>query len=118
MDESYQRATPSGGELPSNGQSAWFQRAPHKLGGFAWSPMAWILLGLFALAEIGNWQMGNEIARVCELLGQGDFAASPPTLAKEEIEGVCRNRAPQSSCQWTRSSVAPQRTGGGFDGHA
>ena len=87
MDESYPRATPSGGELPSNGQSAWLRRAPDKLGGFAWSPMAWILLGLFALAEIGNWQMGNEIASVCELLGQGDFSVSPPTLAKEEIEG-------------------------------
>jgi len=39
MDESYQRATPSGGELPSNGQSAWLRRAPDKLGGFACSPM-------------------------------------------------------------------------------
>src|SRR6516165_2437276 len=105
MNESYRPA-----------RRSWSWRTPNRLGDFAWSPMAWILLGLFALAEIGKWQMGNEIARVCELLGQGDFAASPPTLAKEEVEGGCRNRAPQSSCQWTRSSVAPQRTGGGFDG--
>ena len=59
--------------------------------------MGWICLLLFALAEIGNWQMGQEIARVCELLGQEDFTTSPPTLAKAEIEGICRNRTPPPS---------------------
>jgi hypothetical protein len=66
-----------------------------RLGDFAWSPMTWIFLGLFALAEVGNWQMGNEIARVCELLGQGALSTSAAGLAKEEIEGICRNRTPQ-----------------------
>jgi hypothetical protein len=88
MEESYQRARRSVGDSSSKVRATW-------LGDFAWSPMAWILLGLFALAEVGNWHMGNEIARVCELLGQGDFASSPATLAKVEIEDICRNRTPQ-----------------------
>jgi hypothetical protein len=38
---------------------------------------------------------------------------------KEEIEGICRNRTPQPSRQWMRSSVAPEiRTEGGLGGHA
>jgi hypothetical protein len=74
-------------EEPAKARSVW-------LGDFAWSPMVWIFLGLFALAEIGNWQMGNEIARMCALLGQGEFSSSPPTLAKVEIEDICRDRTP------------------------
>jgi len=100
MNESYQPA-----------KRPWLWPTPRRLGDYAWSPMAWILFGLCALAKFGNWQMGNEIRRVCELLRQGDFPASPPTLANGEIEGIWRNRTPQPSRQW-------MRTGGGFDGHA
>lgn len=71
------------------------QKSSERLGDFAWSPMTWIFLCLFALAEVANWQMGNEIGRVCELLSQGGLSSSPAGLAKEEIEGICRNRTPQ-----------------------
>jgi len=90
MEESYQQAKRSVGESASRVRTTW-------LGDFAFSPMAWIFLGLFALAEVGNWQMGNEIARVCEWLGQGDFSSSPPSLAKLEVEDICRNRTPQKA---------------------
>jgi hypothetical protein len=86
MKESYQAA-----------KQSWLSTVPDKLGDYAWSPMGWIFLGLFTLAEVGNWQMGHEIRRVCELLHQGDFSTSPPELAKEEIEAICRNRTPQPS---------------------
>jgi hypothetical protein len=57
--------------------------------------MTWVFLCLFALAEVGNWQMGNEIAHMCGLLSQGSLSNPPTGLAKEEIEGICRNRTPQ-----------------------
>src|SRR5262245_15426430 len=67
MKESYQPA-----------KRSWPWPLPGKLGDYAWSPMAWIFLGLFALAEFGNWQMGSEIGRVCELLRQESFSISTP----------------------------------------
>lgn len=57
--------------------------------------MVWILLGFFALAEVGNWQMGEEIARVCELLERGEIASSQPNLSNAEIDDICRNRNPR-----------------------
>ena len=71
------------------------QRLAAELGWLAWPPMVWIFLGLFALAEIGNWQMGEEIARVCELLEQGDIVADPAHLSTTEIDDICRRRSPR-----------------------
>jgi hypothetical protein len=68
------------------------ERRARSLGEFDWNPIAWIFLLLFALAEFGNWQMSNEIARVCELVGQGK---SVPGAAKAEISDICSNRSPQ-----------------------
>ena len=86
MNESFQPA-----------RRSWLWPTPGRLGDYPWSPMAWILLGLFALAEFGNWQMGNELRRVCELLHQGDFSISRSELVMEEVEAVCRNRTLQPS---------------------
>jgi len=57
--------------------------------------MLWILLGLFAMAEVGNWEVGEEMARVCELLEQGEIASAPPNLSRAEIDDICRNRSPR-----------------------
>lgn len=74
---------------------SWVRRAANELGGLAWSPMTWILLGLFAMAEVGNWEIGEEIARVCELLEHGEIASAPPNLSRTEIDDICRNRTPR-----------------------
>ncbi|MFO1159849.1 MAG: hypothetical protein U1E60_13495 [Reyranellaceae bacterium] len=73
----------------------WARRVVTELGGIAWSPMVWICLGLFALAEVGNWQISEEMAQVCELLDQGEIASSPPNLSRAEIDDICRNRSPR-----------------------
>jgi hypothetical protein len=53
-----------------------------------WRPViVWLCLGLFALAEFGNIQLGGEIRRVCELAGQPLEKA-----AAEEIGAICVNR--------------------------
>ncbi len=58
--------------------------------------MVWIFLALFGLAEVGNWRIGNDIARVCELLDHADLAWPSPSPAKVEIDAICRNRSPQA----------------------
>lgn len=93
MNDSWRRVGRSVGEDSSTGQASWVRRAATELGGLVWSPMVWILLGLFVLAEVGNWQMAEEIARVCELLDQGEIASSPPNLSRTEIDDICRNRS-------------------------
>jgi hypothetical protein len=61
-----------------------------------WNPViVWFCLGLFALAEFGNVQMGGEIRRMCELVG--DPVASRPKTAAEEIGAICANRVPDEN---------------------
>jgi len=56
-----------------------------------WNPVVvWFCLGLFALAEFGNVQMGSEIRRMCALVG--DPVVSRPKTAAEEIGAICSNR--------------------------
>lgn len=95
MNDSRPRTRRSRGAADSPGEQASLQRLATKLGGLAWSPMVWIFLGLFALAEIGNWQMGEEIARVCELLDRGDIVTDPAHLSTAEIDDICRRRSPR-----------------------
>jgi hypothetical protein len=95
MEKSYQPANRPGAEGPSKGTTSRLWRPLSELGGFEWNPMAWIFLGLFALAEVGNWQMGHEIARVCELRSEGASSFSAPNAAKSEIDAICANRSPQ-----------------------
>ena len=59
------------------------------------SLIAWFCLGLFALAEFGNVQMGSEIGRMCELVG-GPLAP-PARSAAEEISAICANRVPDEN---------------------
>ena len=61
-----------------------------------WSPViVWFCLGLFALAEVGNVQMGSEIRQICALVG--DSVASRPKTAAEEIGAICANRVPDDN---------------------
>jgi hypothetical protein len=61
-----------------------------------WSPViVWFCLGLFALAEFGNVQMGSEIRRVCALVG--DPVAPRSKTVAEEIGTICANRVPDDS---------------------
>ena len=55
------------------------------------SLIAWFCLGLFVLAEVGNVQMGSEIGRMCELVGEPPLA-SPSKTAADEIGAICANR--------------------------
>jgi hypothetical protein len=84
----------SSSEASANREASWARRTANELGSFVWSPMTWILLGLFALAEVGNWRLGVELAQVCEL-ARGELRSSPTNLAKLEIDNICRNRTAQ-----------------------
>jgi hypothetical protein len=60
-----------------------------------WNPViVWFCLGLFALAEFGNVQMGGEIRRVCALVGEP--LTSRPAVA-QEIGAICANRVPDGN---------------------
>jgi len=61
-----------------------------------WRPViVWFCLGLFALAEFGNVQMGGEIRRVCALVG--DPVAPRSKTVADEIGAICANRVPDDS---------------------
>jgi hypothetical protein len=57
--------------------------------------IVWFCIGLFALAEMGNIQMGSEIRQMCALVG--DPVASHPKSAAEEIGSICANRVPDDT---------------------
>jgi hypothetical protein len=60
-----------------------------------WKPViVWFCLGLFALAEFGNVQMGGEIRRMCALVGD---PVTRPQAAAEEIGAICANRVPDDA---------------------
>jgi hypothetical protein len=48
-------------------------------------PLAWVFFLAFTLAEIGNWQMGGEIDRLCERVSPMD-----------DIDAICRDRSPRT----------------------
>lgn len=56
------------------------------------NPFAWVLFGMFVIAEYGNWQRGVELSRVCDLLGEHDVSVSNPRTARQEIDNICINR--------------------------
>jgi hypothetical protein len=58
------------------------------------NPAVWILLGLFLIAEYGNWQRGAELTRLCDLLGNPDGLARHQTAAYREIVKICQSRQP------------------------
>jgi len=47
------------------------------------SLIAWFCLGLFAMAELGNVEMGSELGRMCSLIDR---------TADREVADICANR--------------------------
>jgi len=73
-----------------------------------WNPViVWFCLGLFALAEFGNVQMGSEIRQICALVG--DSVASRPKTAAEEIGAICANRVPDDNYLQRREARQARR---------
>jgi hypothetical protein len=55
-------------------------------------PGAWFLFALLLVAEYGNYSRGQELDRICELLGPHDVSVLRPTTAREEIDNICIGR--------------------------
>ena len=65
---------------------------------FMENPVAWILAGLLALAECGNYQNGSDLRRVCDLLGNHVISGPHhPVTAKQEIDKICLDHEPPES---------------------
>lgn len=62
--------------------------------GFLKNPAAWILFGLFLLAEYHNYKKGIDIARICELTGPHDASTKNPRTNKEELDTICLGYQP------------------------
>ena len=58
------------------------------------NPLAWLLLGLFLLAEHGNYTGRQDLSRVCELLGEHTASYENPTTPRQEIDTICNRHAP------------------------
>jgi hypothetical protein len=71
---------------------------PTRLSGEAKVAMA-ILLGLLAIAIYGNYQRGNELSRVCYLLGEHVASYGHPQTAQQEIDTICNSRDPMPDDQ-------------------
>jgi hypothetical protein len=50
---------------------------------------AWIFFGLFVVAEVGNYNHGRTITKLCELTGSHDVGTGHPRNAREEIDNIC-----------------------------
>ena len=68
------------------------QRVIHQFSvDFAGAPVMWILLGLFVIAQLGSWQTGGELDRVCALTADHDMEAAAPVAVKDELNHICFN---------------------------
>lgn len=57
---------------------------------------AWMLFGLLLLAECGNYKTGNDLNRVCELLGENFTTENHFPRDEEEISNICSNHDPNN----------------------
>ena len=58
---------------------------------FAGAPIPWILLGLLIMIQLGNWQSGNDLDRVCALTAEREFAQGVPEALRGEVDHICLN---------------------------
>ena len=73
---------------------AWLlQRVIHQFNAdFAEAPVMWILLGLFVMAQLGSWQAGGDLDRVCALTTDHDINVAAPVGVKDELDHICSTR--------------------------
>jgi hypothetical protein len=64
--------------------------------GFFKNPIAWILLGLLAVAEYRNYERGKELKRLCELTEPHDASHLHPQTSRQEINTICLRRDPET----------------------
>jgi hypothetical protein len=56
---------------------------------FAAAPILWILLGLCVMAQIGSWNAGGDLDRVCALTAEREMTEAEPEAIKEELDHIC-----------------------------
>jgi hypothetical protein len=68
------------------------QRVIHQFNAdFAGAPVMWLLLGLSVMAQLGSWQTGGELDRVCAPTADRDMEAAAPVTVKDELDRICVN---------------------------
>ena len=68
------------------------QRVIHQFNtDFAEAPVLWIVVGLLVMTQLGSWQAGGELDRVCALTVDHDMNAAAPLAVKEELDHICFN---------------------------
>ena len=68
------------------------QRVIHQFNtDFAEAPVMWILLGLYIMVQLGSWQAGGDLDRVCALTNDHDMNAAAPAGVKNELDQICVN---------------------------
>ena len=66
------------------------QRVIHQFNAdFAEAPVLWIVVGLLVMAQLGSWQAGGELDRVCALTANHDMEAAAPVIVKDELDHIC-----------------------------
>lgn len=71
-------------------EASLLQRVIHQFNtDFAEAPVLWIIVGLFIMAQLGSWQTGGDLDRVCALTNDHDMNASAPVAVKAELDHIC-----------------------------
>jgi hypothetical protein len=74
------------------------QRVIHQFNtDFAEAPVMWILLGFLVMAQLGSWQAGAELDRVCALTSDHDMEVAAPVGVKDELDHICLNHRADNS---------------------
>jgi hypothetical protein len=58
---------------------------------FAGIPINLILLGLVVMIQLGSWQAGGDLDRVCALTADHEMAQAAPEAVKGELDRICLN---------------------------
>ena len=56
---------------------------------FDGTPIAFILLGILIMVQLGAWHMSNDLDRICQLLADRDIEVSSPQSTKDAIFHIC-----------------------------
>jgi hypothetical protein len=70
----------------------WTQKGRNKiLDGFIVNPIAWLLVGLLAFAECGNYEKARDLRRVCELVAPHILTVPDryATTTEQKIDNIC-----------------------------